>query len=226
MLDVSKAQKNNTAWYRLRPLGLDDIPVIARWLEDIEDLAMFDRRVPVPLDTAATEAEWRSDIEAREPRSSYWFKIVGENSQAFGIAGLTQISYVHGNALMPMFIAEGARRRGIGIRTRALLLDLAFDQLRLARITSLHRADNIASRRLNESCAFKEEGCIRKGCYAGGRHVDQMIFGILAEEWRARRDVLRARLSSNVIVSLVNKPNGAWSWPELQGCEDPPSEEP
>jgi RimJ/RimL family protein N-acetyltransferase len=226
VLEVSNGQEINNRWYRLRPLGFADISVIAKWLEDIEDLAMFDRRLPVPLDVAAMEAEWRSDIEAPEPRTSYWFKIDDDQGETIGMAGLTQISYIHGNALMPIFIAEGARGQGIGLRTRALLLDLAFDQLRLVRITSLHRADNVASHRLNESCAFKQEGCIRNGCYAGGRHVDQMIFGILAEEWRAHRNVLRAKLSSKVVVSLGNKPNGVWSWPGLPQCEDSPGDEP
>jgi RimJ/RimL family protein N-acetyltransferase len=226
MLDVSKSKKGNNEWYWLRPLELDDIPVIAGWLEDIDDLVMFDRRVPVPLNTAAIEAEWRSDMEAREPRGSYWFKVVNDQAGTVGVAGLTQITYVHGNALMPMFIAKGARKRGIGLRTRALLLDLAFDQLRLARITSLHRADNIASSRLNEACAFKKEGCIRNGCYAGGQHVDQMVFGILAEEWRAHRDDLRARLPPNVVVSLGSKSGRTWSWPRLPQCEDPSGGEP
>lgn len=206
---------NNSQQYWLRPLGLDDIPVIAKWLEDVEDLAMFDRRIPVPLDKAAMETEWQNDIVAREPRTSYWFKIDDSCGEAFGMAGLTGISYVHGDALMPIFVAGVARRRGIGLRVRALLLDLAFDQLRLVRITSLHRADNDASRTLNEACGFKKEGCIRKGCFAGGKHIDQMIYGILAEEWYDHRDTLRQRVGSKVVVTLGGRPWGAWSWPRL-----------
>lgn len=222
---MTDAPRMNTQQYWLRPLGLDDMPVITKWLGDVEDLAMFDRRVPVPLDSAAMEAEWRNDIVAQEPRTSYWFMIDDDQGAAFGMAGLTAINYVHGNALMPIFIAEDVRGRGIGLRTRALLLDLAFDQLRLTRITSLHRADNAASRGLSEACAFKREGCVRKGCYAGGQHVDQVIYGILAEEWRAHRGALRARLESEVVVTLGNKPGGAWSWPRLSESEDAPGEE-
>lgn len=199
----------------LHPLGFDDIPIIARWLEDVEDLAMFDRRISVPLDKAAMEAEWRNDIVAREPRTSYWFKIDDTRGEAYGMAGITGINYVHGDALMPIFVARAARRRGIGLRVRALLLDLAFDQLRLARITSLHRADNEASRSLNVACGFKKEGCLRNGCFAGGRHIDQMVYGVLAEEWRGHRDTLRQRVGSKVVITLGDKPSGPWSWPKL-----------
>lgn len=196
---------NESQQYWLRPLGLDDIPVIAKWLEDVEDLAMFDRRVSVPMDKAAMEAEWRNDIVDREPRTSYWFKIDDDHGEASGMAGLTGINYVHGDALMPIFVAGAVRRRGIGLRVRALLLDLAFDQLRLTRITSLHRADNEASHELNEACGFKKEGCIRNGCFASGRYIDQMVYGILAEEWRGHRDGLRQRVGSKVVVTMGNK---------------------
>ena len=197
-----------------------DIPTITKWLEDVDDLAMFDRRVPLPLDAKAMETEWRSDFEGREPRSNYWFRIDDDQGSASGMAGLIQVSYVHGNALLPMFVARDIRGQGVGVRTRALLLDLAFDQLRLARITSLHRADNLASRKLNEACGFKPEGCIRNGIFAGGAYIDQMVHGLLAEEWRAHRDKLRASLGQDVVVTLGNKPEGTWSWPGIrQGVE-------
>ena len=204
---------NDIQRYWLRPLGLDDIPVITKWLDNIEDLAMFERRQSVPLDAAAMEEEWRNDIVAREPRTAYWFIIDDEHGAPFGMAGLIEISYVHGNALMPIFVAQSVRGRGIGLRTRALLLDLAFDQLRLARITSVHRADNAGSEGLSRACGFIEEGRVRQACYAGGRHIDQMIYGLLAAEWRAHRDTLRARLGPEIIVTLGAEPCDAWSWP-------------
>ena len=73
--------------YWLRPLGLDDIPVITKWLADVEDLAMFDRRVPMPLNRASMEAEWQNDIVGREPRTCYWFMIDDDQTQSGGESG-------------------------------------------------------------------------------------------------------------------------------------------
>ena len=207
------SDEQRTKHYRLRPMGLDDIPMVTTWMEDIEDLAMFDRRLVVPLDPASMELEWRDSIVAREPRSSYWFMIRDEDNLAVGLAGLIEINFVHGNALMAMFIAQQARNRGLGVRTRALLLDFAFEQLRLVRMTSFHRADNEASRRLNEACGLREEGRIRNGCNDGGRYVDQTIYGILADEWRAHRRQLGGRLGRDTVVSLGSRETGQWSWP-------------
>ena len=210
---MSDERADRAKHYRLRPMCLDDIPTVTAWMEDIEDLAMFDRRLVVPLDSASMELEWRDSIVAREPRSSYWFMIQDEDMLAVGLAGLTDINFVHGAALMPMFIAQSARKRGIAVRTRAVLLDFAFEQLRLVRMTSLHRADNEASRRLSEACGFQEEGRIRNGWNAGGRYVDQMICGILADEWRAHRRQLSGRLGRDAVVSLGSRELCQWSWP-------------
>ncbi len=210
---MSDEQADRTKHYRLRPMRMDDVPMVTAWMEDIEDLAMFDRRRVVPLDPASMELEWRDCIVAREPRTSYWFMIQDEDKLAIGLAGLIEINFVHGAALMPIFIAQQARNQGIGVRTRALLLDFAFEQLRLVHITSLHRADNEASRRLNEACGFREEGRIRNGYNAGGRYVDQMIYGILADEWRAHRRQLSGRLGRDAVVSLGSREMGQWSWP-------------
>lgn len=212
MLHVDNVKREQ---YWLRPLGLDHIPVITKWLEQVEDLAMFDRRMPVPLNAAAVEAEYRESIVAPEPRTSYWFVIEDNGEKSVGVLGLDGINYAHGHAVLPVFIAESWRRKGIALRARALLLDLAFDQLRMTRITSYHRADNDVSRRLNEACGLREEGCIRKGWFAGGQYVDLMVFGILAEEWREHRSMLKAKLRTDVVVTLGAKPWGRWSWPQI-----------
>jgi RimJ/RimL family protein N-acetyltransferase len=199
--------------YRLRPLQLTDLPQIASWYEDVEDLGLFHRQMPVPQGADALAAGWRDAILAPEPRKSYWFSIEDEHELLVGFCGIEDINYVHGDAVTPMFVSRGARGAGLGLRSRALLLDLAFDQLRLTRITSIHRADNAASRRLNEACGLRPEGCIRRGWFAGGKHVDLLIFGILAEEWREHRSQLRQRLVPQTVVTLGRQPLSRWSWP-------------
>ena len=63
---------------------------------------MFDRRVPMPLNQASMEAEWQNDIVGREPRTCYWFMIDDDQGAETGMAGMINISYVHGDALMPI----------------------------------------------------------------------------------------------------------------------------
>lgn len=205
--------------FRLRPLGLVDIPAIATLYEQLNDLAMFHQRMPIPLCADAIEAAWRAAIVAPEPRTSYWFKIEDADHNIVGFGGLEDINYAHGNCIGPFFIAPSARRNGLGVRLRAMLLDLAFDQLGLARLTSIFRADNAGSRRVNEACGLREEGRLRSAWHAGGSRVDVMIFGILASEWRAHRVTLRRAMSSSTVLVLGREASPSLSWPALASTE-------
>ena len=105
------------AQFWLRPLRLTDIPMISRWYEEVEDLAMFHQRMPIPLSADAVETAWHDAIIASEPRQSYWFVIDDEDNNPVGFGGIESINYVHGNALAPFFIARTARRRGLAVRS-------------------------------------------------------------------------------------------------------------
>jgi RimJ/RimL family protein N-acetyltransferase len=207
----------------LRPLAFEHIPVITRWHERIEDLKLFDRRMPLPVSAAAMEAAWRESILAPEPRTNYWFVIVDGDDAAVGLGGLQDINYVHGDAVLPIFIAESDRRNGLGTRAGALLLDLAFYQLRLTRVSTYVRADNEGSRRLTKGLGFREEGRIRKGWFADGAHVDIVVIGILSDEWLTHRELLQNALSADTCVALGAGSSGRWSWPRISLHQRPAS---
>jgi len=206
--------------FRLRPLALADISTIAGWYEQIDDLAMFHQRMPIPLPADAIEATWRASILAPEPRTSYWFIIEEpDHHDPVGFGGLEEINYAHGHCIAPFFVARSARGKGLAVRLRAMQLDLAFDQLGLARLTSVFREDNTGSRRVNETCGLREEGRLRSAWYAGGCRVDVLIFGILSDEWREHRVGLRRSLSRDTILALGHGTAGSLSWPDTAPAE-------
>lgn len=174
---------------------------------------MFDRRASVPVCGAATEVGWRENILAPEPRTSYWFVMEDVVGDVAGLGGLQEINHAHGDAVLAVFISRNFRRRGIGVRSCALFLDLAFKQLRLHRVTSYHRADNHASQRLTEACGFRREGCIRQSCFSAGDYIDRYIIGVLAKEWLKHRAGLQARLDPGTVVTLGRERCTSWSWP-------------
>ena len=204
------------AHYRMRPLRQSDLPVFTSWMEQIEDLAMFDRRMPLPVSPEAVKKIWRKAILAKEPRSSNWFVILDQEERLVGAAGLEEIDYVHGNAILPVFIAQGSRRRGLALRALAMLLDMAFDQLRLTRVTTYYRADNENSQKLCTSVGFTEEGVMRRSCFAGGEYVDVHVIGMLEEEWAVQRERLQRELGGDVVLTLGRNVGGRWSWPQPQ----------
>jgi len=201
--------------YWMRPMTADDIPILAGWFENLDNLAIFDRRSPLPLNADATLAGWREALEESEPRACYWFTIDDKKNRAVGVAGLQEINLVHGDGVLPIYLSDPVRRRGIGVRAAAMLLDLAFDQLRLTRVTSFFRADNVASRRMTGLVGFREEGRMRQAWFADGKRFDIVAIGILEKEWLDRREDLASSLSADTVVILGRTPQGRRTWPPL-----------
>jgi RimJ/RimL family protein N-acetyltransferase len=81
--------------------------------------------------------------------------------------------------VLPEYQGEGFGGAGV-----SLLLEYGFDELRLHRVRADCLATNGASRGLLESLGFTQEGQFRDADFEGGRHVDVLRYGLLADEWR------------------------------------------
>ena len=205
--------------FLLKPLSLEHIPTITQWYERIDDLILFDRRIPLPISSSAMEATFRESILASEPRTSHWFVICDVDDAIAGLAGLQEINYIHGDAVLAIIIAESYRRSGLGVRTCALLLDIGFHQLRLTRVSSSVSAENVASQGMTEMLGFQKEGRIRDGSFANGRHSDALVIGILSKEWEKRRITLMTELNPDTCVKLGDGSSDRWSWPQMKDSQ-------
>jgi ribosomal-protein-alanine N-acetyltransferase len=78
---------------------------------------------------------------------------------------------------------------GQGLMTEALtaVLDLSFEDLDHVKMEAEIFTDNARSMKLVESLGMQREGTIRSSRLKGGHWVDCHIYGMLREEWRARR---------------------------------------
>jgi RimJ/RimL family protein N-acetyltransferase len=119
-----------------------------------------------------------------------------------GIGGLQSVNYVHGDATLPILVSKPARGEGLGLRIAVIMLDMAFDRLRLRRVTTFFRSDNLRTERLTRRVGFRSEGRLREAWLVGGQFLDCIVVGLLRDEWYARRDALRAELDSSVEVVL------------------------
>lgn len=78
--------------------------------------------------------------------------------------------------------------RGEGYMTEAveLVLDYAFDALGLERVAAWVVEFNESSHAVLERLGFTHEGTTHHGRFARGEFQDMLIYGILADEWRAQ----------------------------------------
>ncbi len=79
--------------------------------------------------------------------------------------------------------------RGRGIMTEAMraILAYGFGTMALNRVEVLIDPKNAPSIRLVERLGFRREGIFRENTYFRGRFIDDAVYALLANEWRAAR---------------------------------------
>jgi ribosomal-protein-alanine N-acetyltransferase len=114
-----------------------------------------------------------------------------------GVAELGQI--VHGafkNAYLGYYAGAPFAGRGYMTEGISLVLDHAFNRLRLHRVEANFQPDNVASIALVKRLGLTREGYSRRYLKIGGRWRDHERWAMLAENWRTLRSALRLRRSN------------------------------
>lgn len=197
----------------MRPIEVSDADTVATWYQQLEDVSIFDRQIPLPINQAEVMTLIKSLISDQEKEKCRWFLTENADGDAVGIAGLENINMLHGHAILPVFIAEPWRRSGVGIRMACMMIDLAFKQLRLNRVATLHRADNIPSEVLLKRLGFKSEGTSRQSWFSHGQYFDLKNVAVLVDEWNQIREKLHSELSPKVTIELGPRHSAEWCWP-------------
>jgi RimJ/RimL family protein N-acetyltransferase len=111
--------------------------------------------------------------------------VVHEGERLIGTVGIHHISWV--NRVGEIGILLGDKEnwgRGFGYDALSLLIDWAFRSLDLHRVDSRVLSGNVRSERLMRKLGFVEEGRARSKYYRDGARQDEIIFGMLRDEWK------------------------------------------
>jgi ribosomal-protein-serine acetyltransferase len=85
------------------------------------------------------------------------------------------------------WIDGGYEGRGLASRAVAAVLDHGFGALGIDRVSLHTEPANERSRALAGRLGFVEEGVLRQGLAFPGERRDEIVYGLLASEWSARR---------------------------------------
>lgn len=100
-----------------------------------------------------------------------------------GTIGLEQIDQRAGVAEIGYWIIPEQWDNGFGTEATELMVQYAFDQLRLHKVTARVFDFNHASQRLLETIGFSEEGIQREQVFINGEYHDTYWYGLLAHDW-------------------------------------------
>ena|SRR5579864_443342 len=180
----------------LRDLQDDDVerlfrwrltPEVDRWMSDSAPQTLEENRL------------WFEDFRVDPDRRGWIITVDGAPA---GFLTLTGLASRHRRASWGWYIGDAAARgRGAGRAAQALGLDIAFDALGLERVVAEVLADNDVALRAQAAAGFRREGYLREHVIKDGRRRDVILLGILAHEWRERREALRRALTSAKLIT-------------------------
>lgn len=160
----------------LRPPRYDDVGYYAAYLSDPQVTLWLEDRCQRPVLFHQAQAFVLGEA---------WCRLAIEFEGRFvGMTGLEDFDPV--NSTARFFVVVGDRTvwgKGVGTAAASRVIEYGFMTLGLRRICSNYLAPNEASRVIHERAGFQIEGRQRQVAWRNGTWVDQILLGVLREEW-------------------------------------------
>jgi len=165
----------------LRPVNRKDLSFFIKWFNDPEILQYLTLYLPM---TEMAEEKWIEGLVTRKEKDVV-FMIETLRGKSIGNCGLHNINHKDQDAVFGITIGEkGYWGKGYGTEAARLLINYGFNQLNLNRISSIVLSFNERSLKMHQKIGFQEEGRRRKARFKNGQFWDEVLFGILREEWK------------------------------------------
>jgi RimJ/RimL family protein N-acetyltransferase len=172
----------------LKHFDLEDIPQLMGWIDSPEYLLQWSGlSMKYPLNVEQLEHYVKN--ANNEHADVLAFKAVElESGKTIGHISLSNINRDNGTARMcRVLIGERSiQGQGIGQLMVTEILKIAFEQLKLHKVSLAVFDFNIAAIKLYEKIGFTREGFIREACKIGDDYWSYYEMSILEREWQAR----------------------------------------
>ena len=138
-----------------------------------------DNNTYLHYDLPLEEDKTRAWFEKNFDRTDRFDAVIEVDGVAVGLIGLLSIDKRNLKAEFYICIGEtGCKGKGIAKQSIKLLLDYAFNELKLNKVYLYTEVDNISAQRLFERVGFEKEGLLREDLIYRGRKVDRFVYGI------------------------------------------------
>ena len=175
-----------TSRLRLRPFVAGDLDALFSY-QSRDDVTRYllwgargrdEVRGALELKIAATAIRAEGDFLALAAESVSTGEIVGD-----AVLGLVSEEHAHGE--IGYIVHPDHHGNGYATEMARPLLRIAFDDLGLHRVTGVLDARNAASARVLEKLGMRREGHLVENDFVKGEWQSELIYAILATEWRA-----------------------------------------
>ncbi len=165
----------------LRPVEMPDLDRFVAWFND--PMVRLTLTSPFPLNSLR-EREFLEKLY-KDNRDVVLAVVAKEGDVHIGVAGLHGMGLPNRNATFGIAIGEKAYwDKGYGTEATRLMLNYGFGTLNLHRITLWVFDFNARGLHIYQKLGFVEEGRKREAVFRGGKYQDEILMGILENEWK------------------------------------------
>jgi ribosomal-protein-alanine N-acetyltransferase len=183
----------------LRAFEPDDYKKINAWRrdEDVYRLTGGNRFFV----SSERDKQWVLEKILNNQTDIYLAICLEENDAMIGYVSLSDINYRNGRAEWSGVVIGEKDYRGQGYATQAiyLLLEYAFDELGLHRVSGSWLAENTVSIFVGKMMGFRQEGVLRDYVYKEGKRHDMIVMSMLRPEF----DQLKQRYAAKTQPSTT-----------------------
>ena len=170
----------------LRPMEVSDAETIANLIRAEPAPTFGHSRFPY---SAITLAKWFNDMGESEPSGDFEFAVIRRDTgELIGETGLYSVDWIAGTAESGYWLYRaGDRGMGYGTEANLLLLEYAFDRLKLNMIWAWVKARNPRSQAALRKQGYRDAGRFTWSGYGPDGYENALMFDVLASEWRGWR---------------------------------------
>jgi ribosomal-protein-serine acetyltransferase len=142
------------------------------------------------LDSARSRADiltFRRRVANQESESLGMTRVIERDNTLCGVVGFNRIDPLNKKASLGYWLDPHYEGRGLCARSCTLLIDYAFSELALNRVSLAAAVENKRSRAVAERLGFRLEGVQRDAEWLYDHFVDHALYGVLRREWWQRR---------------------------------------
>ena len=168
---------------RLREYHKDDLSLTWEYVNDWDVKKYLDPGVPFPW-KFEEEEKWYQELSAKNPeRYSFAIERISDE-QYIGGCGINNLDWKNSVATVGIFLGKPFLSQGYGTDAMRVLVNFIFLEMNIHK-TMLHvYAFNDRAIKSYQKVGFKIEGTLRSQVVREGKYHDEIIMGILKEEWR------------------------------------------
>jgi RimJ/RimL family protein N-acetyltransferase len=167
----------------LRPLKISDAKDIFSNIQD-RKIAENTLRIPWPYRLKDAINFIKNSQKSLKKRKGFIFGIeLKEKKEVIGVISLENVDFEHRHAEVGYWLGKKYRGKGIMTEAGKLVLNFAFEKLKLHRVYGGVFSDNIASQKVLKKLGFKKEGVRRHWRLKFGRWKDDVLYSILENEY-------------------------------------------